>query len=65
MCLAMDEIEADARLKGKIEGEIEGKKEIISVMLRKGKTVDEIVNLCDCPKKFVLEVEESLLVGAR
>ena len=61
MCLAMDEIEADARLKG----EIEGKKEIISVMLRKGKTVDEIVNLCDCPKKFVLEVEESLLVGAR
>ena len=58
-----------ARLKGKIEGEIEGKiegkKEIISVMLRKGKTVDEIVNLCDCPKKFVLEVEESLLVGAR
>ena len=37
-------------------------KETIAVLLRKGKSVEEIVDLCEYPEDLVREVEQSLLV---
>ncbi len=37
-------------------------KEKIAVLLRKGKSVEEIVDLCEYPEDLVREVEQSLLV---
>jgi len=37
-------------------------KEKIAILLRKGKSVEEIVDLCEYPKDLVREVEQSLLV---
>lgn len=41
----------------------EGQKRIIERLLRKGKTVEEIVDLCDVPFELVESVKESLLVS--
>ena len=50
MCKVLDEI-------------IENRdRELISIMLRKGKTPEEISDLCDYPIDLVKEVEESMLV---
>ncbi len=61
MCLAMDQIEEDARLEGMKMRD----REKISEMLSKGKTVEEIVDFCNYPEELVREVEESLCAGAR
>ncbi len=37
-------------------------REKIEVMLRKGKSVEEIVDFCDYPAELVKAVQESLLV---
>ena len=37
-------------------------KEKIAELLRKGKSVEEIVDLCEYPEDLVREVEQSLLV---
>ena len=37
-------------------------KEKIAILLRKGKSVEEIVDLCEYPEDLVREVEQSLLV---
>ena len=37
-------------------------KEKIAVLLRKGKSVEEIVDLCEYPEDLVREVEQNLLV---
>ena len=37
-------------------------REKIEAMLKRGKTVEEIVDFCDYPIKLVEEVQESLLV---
>lgn len=55
MCLAMEQIEEDARL--------EEKKKTISKMIAKGKSVEEIVDLLEYPEELVREVEESLFAG--
>ena len=36
--------------------------EKIAILLRKGKSVEEIVDLCEYPEDFVREVEQSLMV---
>ena len=38
-------------------------REKIETMLKKGKTVDEIVDFCDYPVELVESVKESLLVS--
>ena len=40
-------------------------REKITYMLRRGKTVEEIVDFCDYPYEQVKEIEESLLATAR
>ena len=51
MCKAMDEIEADARAEGVSQGISQGKglreNEIITDMLSRGKSIDEIVEFCN------------------
>ena len=37
-------------------------KEKIAILLRKGKSVEEIVDLCEYPEDLVREVEQNLLV---
>ena len=44
------------------KGRSQRDKEIIEVMLRKGKTVDEIVDLCDYSEELVKSVQERILV---
>ena len=44
----------------KEEGREEGISQMIENMLRRGKTVDEIVDFCDYPRKFVEEIKEKM-----
>ena len=58
MCKAMKDWAEDERAEGRTERD----KETIAVLLRKGKSVEEIVDLCEYPEDLVREVEQSLLV---
>lgn len=44
------------------KGKEEGKEEAIADMLRRGKTVSEIVEFCNYPEDFVRKIEESLKI---
>ncbi len=46
------------------EGRKEGRKSLIEDMLRRGKTVEEIVDFCGCSVELVKEVEERMLTTA-
>ena len=46
------------------EGREEGRKSLIEDMLRRGKTVEEIVDFCGCSVELVKEVEERMLTRA-
>ncbi|MBQ8946724.1 MAG: hypothetical protein IJ058_07935 [Lachnospiraceae bacterium] len=48
----------EGRAEGRKEGRAEGLRESIGNMLRRGKTVDEIVDFCDYPREFVEEIRE-------
>ncbi len=45
------------------EGRSQRDREIVEKMLKKGKTVEEIVDLCDFSTEFVESVQESLFVS--
>ena len=62
MCKAMKDWAEDERAEGRTEGRTERDKETIAILLRKGKSVEEIVDLCEYPEDLVREVEQSLLV---
>ncbi len=55
----------DEREEGREEGRALEIKEKITDMLRRGKTVEEIVDFCGYPYDQVKEIEESLLATAR
>ena len=42
------------------EGRKKGRKSLIEDMLRRGKTVEEIVDFCGCSVEFVKEVEDRI-----
>ena len=46
------------------EGRKEGRNSLIEDMLRRGKTVEEIVDFCGCSVELVKEVEERMLTTA-
>ena len=60
MCKAMDEIEADARAEGICQGISMRENEIIIDMLRRGKTIDEIVDFCNFPYEQVQKIADSI-----
>ena len=68
MCKAMDEIEADAMKVGEKKGIDRGitqgrdmrDTEKITDMLRRGKTVDEIVDFCNYPYEQVREIADAM-----
>lgn len=51
----------DAREDAREEGREEGREDDIVGMLRRGKTVEEIVDFCGYPYEQVKKVEENLL----
>ena len=57
---------SEGRLEGRLEGRSEGKSEgqtiIVENMLKKDKTINEIVDLCNLPEDFVREVEKKMRV---
>ena len=60
MTLAMRDLENQEI--GIEKGRNQRDREKIAVMLRKGKTAEEIVDFCDYPIELVKSVQESLLV---
>lgn len=54
----------EGREEGRKEGREEGRKSLIEDMLRRGKTVEEIVDFCGCSVELVKEVEERMLTTA-
>ncbi len=58
MFKAMEEWAADERA----EGRAEGRTEIVKNMLKKKKTIEEIVDLCNLPEDFVRDVEKRMHV---
>ena len=60
MTLEMRDLEN--REMGREEGRESEQKRQIEKMLKKGKTIDEIVDFCDYPIELVKEIQESLLV---
>ena len=54
MFQAIEEWAADERA--------EERAEMVEKMLKKGKTVEEIVDFCDFPEEFVRKVEKEMLV---
>ena len=64
MCKAMDEIEADAGAEGVSQGISQGKdireNEIITDMLSRGKSIDEIVEFCNFPYEQVQKIASSM-----
>ena len=61
-----EEAYAEGRSEGRLEGRSEGKSEgqtiIVENMLKKDKTINEIVDLCNLPEDFVREVEKKMRV---
>jgi predicted transposase/invertase (TIGR01784 family) len=57
MCEIMERYTSEARLKGRAEG----KAEIISRMLKNGKSIEEIADFCSIPLDEVKEVQNELL----
>lgn len=58
MCTLLDR----CRTEGKLEGKLEEKMELITRLLQKGKTVDEISDFCGYDLEEVRRIEESILV---
>lgn len=50
------------RTEGKLEGKLEEKMELITRLLQKGKTVEEISDFCGYDLEEVRRIEESILV---
>ena len=50
------------RTEGKLGGKLEEKMELITRLLQKGKTVDEISDFCGYDLEEVRRIEESILV---
>ena len=48
----------DAKDEGREEGREEEARRVISAMIKKGKTVEEIVNFCEYPYDLVKAIEE-------
>ncbi len=59
---AMEEWAADERAEGRAEGRTEERTEIVENMLKKKKTIEEIVDFCNLPEDFVREVEKRMHV---
>lgn len=64
MCLTEYD-EAETMQMFKEEGREEGREDDIVGMLRRGKTVEEIVDFCGYPYEQVKKVEEGLLTTAK
>ena len=60
---ALHDAREDAWEEGKEEGREEGREEDITNMLRRGKTVEEIVDFCGYPYEQVKKVEEAILIA--
>ena len=50
----------EGRAEGRKEGREEGRAEMIKDMLKRGKTVEEIVDFCDYPYEKVREISDRL-----
>ena len=58
----LKEMREEAYAEGRSEGKSEGQTIIIENMLKKDKTINEIVDLCNLPEDFVREVEKKMRV---
>lgn len=61
--LIRKEERAEGRTEGRAEGRAEARTDDITDMLRRGKTVEEIVDFCGYPYDQVKKVEDSLLAS--
>ena len=53
-------IKQEGREEGLKEGREEEQRELITKMLNKGKTPEQIADFCDYPMKLILEVQSNL-----
>ncbi len=58
----LKEMREEAYAEGRSEGKSEGQTIIVENMLKKDKTINEIVDLCNLPEDFVREVEKKMRV---
>ena len=66
MCKAIDDIYEDGvlegQMRGRAQGREEGRNELIKKMLGKGKSVEEIADICDLEYEKVQQVQEKYLM---
>ena len=62
MCKAIDDIYEDGKIEGRAEGRLEGRNELIIKMLGKGKSVEEIADICDLEYDKVKQIQETYLM---
>ena len=62
VCTLLDRCRTEGKLEGRLEGKLEEKMELITRLLQKGKTVDEISDFCGYDLEEVRRIEESILV---
>ena len=66
MCKAIDDIYEDGvlegQMRGRAQGREEGRNELIIKMLGKGKTVEEIADICDLEYDKVQQIQEIYLM---
>ena len=59
MCKAIDDLIEDGRMEGRMEGRVE----LIEKMLGKGKSAEDIADLCDLELEEVQQVAEGMLLS--
>ena len=64
MQMFKEEGREEGRAEGREEGREEGRAEMIKDMLKRGKTVEEIVDFCGYPYEQVRKVSDSLNVSS-
>ena len=62
MCKAIDDLIEDGRIEGRMEGRMEGRVELIEKMLGKGKSAEDIADLCDLELEEVQQVAQGMVV---
>ena len=55
-------VREDGREEGREQGVNQEQRDRITVMLRKGKTPEDIADFCDYPIKLIRDVQKSMLV---
>ena len=61
MCKAIDDIYEDGKIEGRAEGRAQERQELIIRLLGKGKSVEEIADICDFEYEKVQQIQKKQL----